>query len=160
MRLMQNLHPDTRETYRERLAPGLALLITIALAGPMVSLVLTPLDASLALMVGAAVSLVLVVVSIALSPTIRVVDGVLHAGRAHIDAAWLGEPGEFSGEEARARRTHQIARDGWNLLRGGIDGVVVVPVTDPDDPVNSWTISSRTPDRLAAAIRTARAQRG
>ncbi len=160
MRLMQNTHPDTRETYRERLSPGLWLLVTIALAGPMVSLVLTPLDASLALLVGGGVSLVLVTLSIVLSPTVRMIDGVLHAGRAHIDAVWLGEPADFSGEDARARRTHQIARDGWNLLRGGIDGVVVVPVTDPDDPVNSWTTSSRTPDRLAAAIRAARAQRG
>ncbi|MEV7620833.1 DUF3093 domain-containing protein [Microbacterium sp. NPDC089321] len=156
MRLMQNTRPDTRETYRERLAPGLWLLVTIALAGPMVSLVLTPLDPSLALVVGGAVSLVLVILSVALSPTIRVADGVLHAGRAHIDARWLGDPEYFSGEDARARRTHAIDKDGWNLLRGGIDGVVVVPITDPDDPVTSWTISSRTPDRLAAAIRTAR----
>ncbi|QMU98793.1 DUF3093 family protein [Microbacterium esteraromaticum] len=157
---MQNTRPDTRETYRERLAPGLWLLVTIALAGPMVSLVLTPLDASLALMVGAVVSLVLVAASVVLSPTVRVSDGVLYAGRAHIDATWLGDPQDFIGEEARARRTHQIARDGWNLLRGGVDGVVVVPVTDPDDPVSSWTLSSRTPDRLAAAIRSARAERG
>lgn len=159
MRLMQNTHTDTRETYRERLSPGLWLLVTIALAGPMVSLVLTPLDASLALLAGGVVSLVLVTLSITLSPTIRIVDGTLHAGRAHIDAVWLGEPQEFSGEDARARRTHQIARDGWNLLRGGIDGLIVVPVTDPNDPVSSWTISSRTPDRLAAAIRSARAPR-
>lgn len=158
MRLMQNTRPDTRETYRERLAPGLWLLVTIALAGPMVSLVLTPLDPSLALIVGGAVSLALVTASVALSPTIRVVDGVLHAGPAHIDARWLGGPEHFSGEDARARRTHAIDRDGWNLLRGGIDGLVVVPITDPDDPVTSWTISSRTPDRLAAAIRMARAE--
>ncbi|GAA2890484.1 hypothetical protein GCM10010455_11170 [Microbacterium esteraromaticum] len=155
---MQNTRPDTRETYRERLAPGLWLLVTIALAGPMVSLVLTPLDPSLALVVGGAVSLALVTLSVALSPRIRVADGVLHAGRAHVDARWLGDAEHFSGEDARARRTHAIDKDGWNLLRGGIDGVVVVPITDPDDPVKSWTISSRTPDRLAAAIRTACAE--
>jgi len=34
--------------------------------------------------------------------------------------------------------------------------VVIVPITDPDDPVSSWMLSSRTPDRLAAAIRSAR----
>ena len=156
MRLMQNTRPATRETYRERLAPGMWLLVTIALAGPMVSLVLTPLDPSVALIVGAAVALVLVTLSIALSPTIRIADGVLHAGRAHIDARWLGEPQDLGGEDARARRTHQIDREGWNLLRGGIDGVVIVPITDPDDPVSSWMLSSRTTDRLAAAIRSAR----
>ncbi|WP_336645581.1 DUF3093 family protein [Microbacterium sp. USHLN186] len=156
MRLMQNIRPDVRESYRERLSPGLWLLVTIALAGPMVALVLTPLDANLALAVGAVVSLLLVALSIALSPTVRVADGVLYAGRARIDVRWLGEPEHFTGEQARVRRTHGIARDGWNLLRGGVDGVVVVPLTDPADPVHSWTISSRTPDRLAAAIRAAR----
>jgi len=156
---MQNTAANTRETYRERLTPGLWLIATIALAGPMISLVLTPFDSALALIVGAAVALALVALSISLSPTIRVADGRLYAGRAHIDAAWLGEPEEFRGEDARARRTHLIDRSGWNLLRGGIDGLVVVANIDPADPVSSWTISSRTPDRLAAAIRDARRAR-
>lgn len=41
------------------------------------------------------------------------------------------------------------------IIRGGIDGIVVVPNLDVDDPVDAWTISTRTPDRLAAAIRAA-----
>lgn len=157
MRLMQNVDHDAREIYRERLTPSLWMLVTIALAGPMVTLTLTPINATLALAIGAAVSLVLVALAIAASPRISVTGSVLRAGRAHIDARWLGEPTEHSGEDARAKRTHEIARDGWNLLRGGIEGLVIVPVTDPDDPANSWTISTRTPDRLAAAIRLARA---
>ncbi|UNK72401.1 DUF3093 family protein [Microbacterium sp. H1-D42] len=156
MRLMQNTERDAREIYRERLTPSLWMLVTIALAGPMVSLVFTPISSNAALFIGAAVSLVLVVLSIVLSPTVRVAGTVLRVGRAHIDARWLGEPEDFTGEDARNRRTRDIARDGWNFLRGGADGVVVVPVTDPDDPMNSWTISTRTPDRLAAAIRAAR----
>ncbi|MFD5225541.1 DUF3093 family protein [Microbacterium sp. NPDC058342] len=156
MRLMQNIDTDSRESYRERLSPSLWMIVTIALGGPMVSLVLAPVAADLAILLGAAVSLVLVVLSILLSPSVRVRGGVLHAGRAHIDARWLGDPQEFTGQEARERRTRDIARDGWHLIRGGIDGIVMVPVTDPDDPMRSWTISTRTPDRLAAAIRAAR----
>lgn len=158
MRLMQNTERATSETYRERLTPSLWMLVTIALAGPMVSLVFVPVGAEFALLLGAAVSLVLVSLSIALSPKLRVVGTVLHAGRAHIDARWLGEPEEFVGDDARDRRTRDIARDGWHLLRGGIDGVIVVPLTDPADPMRSWTLSTRTPDRLAAAIRDARAE--
>lgn len=82
---------------------------------------------------------------------------MLRAGRAHIDARWLGEPSVYTGDEARERRGPLLPGDGWHLIRGGIDGVVVVALTDPDDPVRSWTVSSRTPDRLAAAIRAARA---
>ncbi|WP_227468350.1 DUF3093 family protein [Microbacterium sp. YJN-G] len=159
MRLMQNTEQDAREIYRERLSPSLWMIVTIALAGPMVSLVFAPVATTFAVIIGAAVSLLLVVLSIVLSPVVRVRGGVLHAGRAHIDARWLGEPQPFTGQEARDRRTRDIARDGWYLLRGGIDGVVVVPLGDPADPVHSWTISTRTPDRLSAAIRAAREQR-
>ena len=44
-----------------------------------------------------------------------------------------------------------------HLIRGGIDGVVIVAITDPDDPAPSWVLSTRTPDRLAAAVRRAQA---
>ena len=61
----------------------------------------------------------------------------------------------LTGEEARQARGPALPARGWHLIRGGIDGVVVVPDIDQDDPVDTWTISSRTPDRLAAAIRAA-----
>lgn len=156
MRLMQNTDRHSRADYRERLAPSLWMLVTIALVGPMVSLVFIPLVPEISLIAGALASAAFVTGAVLLSPVVEVKGGVLHAGRAHIDARFLGEPEEFTGEDARARRTRDLARDGWNLIRGGIDGLVVVPITDADDPVNSWSISTRTPDRLAAAIRQAR----
>jgi len=152
---MQNTERDARLVYRERLAPSLRMLVVIALVGPMVSLVFAPVASGIAIVAGAAVSLVLVVLSILLSPVLEVRGTVLRAGRARIDARWLGEPEHFTGEEARDRRGRDLARDGWHLIRGGIDGLAVVPIIDPADPVGSWTISSRTPDRLIAAIRVA-----
>jgi hypothetical protein len=152
---MQNTERDARLIYRERLSPSLWMVVVIALVGPMVSLVFAPVASGIAIAAGVAVSLVLVVLSILLSPTVEVRGTVLRAGRAHIDARWLGEPAHFTGEEAHDRRGRDLARDGWHLIRGGIDGLVVVPITDPEDPMRSWTISSRTPDRLSAAIRAA-----
>lgn len=160
MRLMQNTPHRARESYSERLAPSLWMLISIALVGPMAALAFAPVTPGIAVAVGAAVSLLLVVLSVALSPVVRVNGTVLYAGRAHIDVRWLGEPEHFTGQDAKDRRTCDIDRNGWYLFRGGIEGVVVVPITDPDDPVRSWTISSRTPDRLDAAIRSARTERG
>ena len=156
MRLMQNTDRDARLIYRERLSPSLWMVVVIALAGPMVSLVFAPVASAIAIAAGVAVALVLVALSILLSPTVEVRGTELRAGRAHIDARWLGEPEHFTAEEARDRRGRDLARDGWHLIRGGIDGLIVVPITDPADPTRSWTISSRTPDRLGAAIRAAR----
>ncbi|MFJ4175845.1 DUF3093 domain-containing protein [Microbacterium sp. NPDC089696] len=153
---MQNTAPETRARYRERLSPSLWLLVTVALAGPMVALIFVPVGSTVALVVGAAVSALLVVAAIALTPVVSVDDGELRAGRAHIDVRHLGEPVALTGEDARQARGPGLPARGWHLIRGGIDGVVVVPNTDQDDPVDTWTISSRTPERLAAAIRHAR----
>ncbi len=157
MRLMQNTATAARPRYRERLAPSLWLLVTVALAGPMVSLIFVPIGSTVALVLGALVSAALVLAFISLAPVVSVEDGVLRAGRAHIDVALLGEPLALDGAEARQARGPELPARGWHLIRGGIDGVVVVPNLDDADPVVAWTISSRTPDRLAAAIRAAKA---
>ena len=153
---MQNTALETRPRYRERLSPSLWLLVTVALAGPMVSLIFVPIGSSVALVAGAAVSALLVIASIALTPVVSVTGSVLRAGRAHIDVRFLGEPIALTDADAQRARGPGLPARGWHLIRGGIDGLVVVPNTDEADPVDSWAISSRTPDRLAAAIRAAR----
>lgn len=153
---MQNHTSDTRVRYRERLSPSLWLLVTAAVVGPMVALTFTPLGSLPALLIGAGAAVVLISMLIAGSPSVRVDGTVLRAGRAHIDARWLGESVSAMGDDARIARGPGLPARGWHLIRGGIDGVVIVANTDPDDPVTSWTISTRTPDRLAAAINDAR----
>lgn len=153
---MQNHTSDTRVRYRERLSPSLWLLVTAAVVGPMVALTFTPLGSLPALLIGAGAAVVLISMLIAGSPSVRVDGTVLRAGRAHIDARWLGESVSATGDDARNARGPGLPARGWHLIRGGIDGVVIVANTDPDDPVTSWTISTRTPDRLAAAINDAR----
>ncbi|MFB4351921.1 DUF3093 domain-containing protein [Microbacterium sp. LS_15] len=153
---MQNTVPDARVRYRERLSPSLWLLVTIALAGPMVALIFIPAGSTLALVIGAAVSALLVAGAIALTPVVSVQGDELRAGRAHIAVRHLGRPVALTGDEARQSRGPALPARGWHLVRGGIDGVVVVPNIDEDDPVTAWTISTRTPDRLAAAIEAAR----
>ncbi len=155
MRLMQNPATDARPRYRERLAPSLWLLVTVAVAGPMVSLVFVPIGSTIALVLGAAVSALLVIGFIAATPVVSVEGTELRAGRAHIDVSFLGHPLALTGADARDARGPGLPARGWHLIRGGIDGVVVVPNIDPDDPIDAWTISTRTPDRLAAAIRRA-----
>jgi hypothetical protein len=157
---MQNMHVDTRASaavYREKLSPSLWTLIAAALGAPMIALVLSPVDMTLALIGGVVVSAGIIALLLAASPSVSVVDGELHAGRAHIDVDLLGEAVPLTGEEARAARGQDLDPRSWTLVRGGIDGAVRIPVLDANDPVPFWIISSRTPDRLAAALRRARA---
>jgi len=143
--------------YRERLSPSLWTLLSAAVAAPMVSLVFVPLDATVALVAGLAVAAALVGSLVLASPVVEVRDGQLRVGRAHIPVGLLGDAVGVSGDEAREARGPGLSRSAWHLLRGGIDPVVRVRVVDERDPVDEWVFSTRTPDRVIAAIR--RAQR-
>ena len=90
--------------YRERLGPSLWTLVSAAVAGPMAALVFAPIDRTLALVVGAAVGVAVVALLIAGSPVVELRDGVLRAGRAHIDVGLLGDPVVFAADEARQQR--------------------------------------------------------
>ncbi|TQJ32132.1 DUF3093 domain-containing protein [Microbacterium sp. SLBN-146] len=143
--------------YRERLSPSLWVLVAAALCGPMAALVVTPVDTTLALIVGGAVAVILVLLLIVWSPVVKVSGGMLRAGRARIELRYVGDPAVFVGEAARHARGSGLDPRSWHLIRGGIDGVVVVPILDVDDPAPSWVISTRTPERLTAALRRAHA---
>jgi len=148
-----------RETFRERLSPSLWVLVSAAVVAPMAALVLAPIDMTIALVAGGLLGVLFVWLLIAGSPVVDVRDGMLRAGRARIRVDLLGRPVPLEGDAARAARGPELNPKAWHVIRGGIDGIVVVPVEDPDDPTPAWVMSSRTPDRLTAAIRRAQAKR-
>lgn len=143
--------------YRERLSPSLWVIVSAAVAAPMAALVIAPIDTTLALVAGVVVGVAIVGFLVAASPVVEIRDGVLIAGRAHIDVAFTGEAVVHTGADAQYARGPGLHPRSWHLIRGGIDGVVVVAITDPDDPAPSWVISTRTPDRLVAVLRRAQA---
>ncbi|MFI7502524.1 DUF3093 domain-containing protein [Streptomyces sp. NPDC049687] len=90
------------------------------------------------------------------SVRIRVVGDALIAGEAKIPVAALGEAEVLDPEEARAWRTYKADTRAFLLLRAYIPTALKVPVTDPDDPTPYLYLSTREPERLAQALRTAR----
>jgi hypothetical protein len=148
---------DGSALFRERLSPSLWVLVSAAVVAPMAALVFVPINTTVALAAGATLGVVFVTLLIAGSPAVEVRNGMLHAGRARIPVTLLGDPIALTGEDARAARGPQLDPRSWHVIRGGIDGLVVVAVRDPDDPTPAWVLSTRTPDRLAAAIRRAQA---
>jgi hypothetical protein len=158
---MQKTAPSARDAasadYRERLSPSLWLLVSAAVCAPMAALVFVPLDTTVALVIGALVGVAVVALLLAASPIVVVGDGELRAGRAHIDVRLLGPGTWATADAAREARGAGLHPRSWHLIRGGIDPVASFEVLDPDDPAPSWVISSRTPERLVAAVRRAQA---
>ncbi|QLD12994.1 DUF3093 domain-containing protein [Microbacterium oleivorans] len=147
-------------TYRERLSPSLWVLVSAAVCGPMVALVLAPLDTVIGLVAGIVVGALVVAGLLALSPVVEVSDGWLRVGRARVEVRYLGAVEIFVGDDARQARGPGLSPSSWHLLRGGIDGVARVELVDPDDPVSHWVFSTRTPARVAAVIEQARSDGG
>ncbi|MFD1658673.1 DUF3093 domain-containing protein [Streptomyces caeni] len=144
--------------YEERLTAPRSWWLMCLLVGVAIALILLPfgtLPMLGGLVGGTAVSAV--VASSYGSVRIRVVGGSLIAGEAKIPVSALGDAEVLDPEEARAWRTHKADTRAFMLLRAYIPKALKVEVTDPADPTPYLYLSTREPERLAAAIESARA---
>ncbi|WP_232676975.1 DUF3093 domain-containing protein [Nocardioides sp. R-C-SC26] len=81
-----------------------------------------------------------------------VVDDELRVGRAHIAPAHLGAITPL--DAAQTRRTAGVEADAraYLAMRPYLKRAVRVTIADPGDPAPYWLISTRHPERLAAAL--------
>jgi hypothetical protein len=82
-----------------------------------------------------------------------IVDGDgLHAGDARLPLWAVGQVEALERDAARAARGPEAGPSTYLLLRGYVDGVVRVAVSDPEDPTTSWVVSTRRPAAVADAL--------
>ncbi len=86
------------------------------------------------------------------SARVSVRDGVLRAGRAHIDAGHLGRATALDAEATRRTAGVEADARAYLLLRPYVKRAVKVEITDPADPAPYWLICTRHPDELARAL--------
>ncbi|MEU2871414.1 DUF3093 domain-containing protein [Streptomyces olivoreticuli] len=146
------------QPYEERLTAPRSWWFIAALVGVAMALILLPLGTvpMLGGLVGGA-ALASIAVSSYGSARIRVVGGALVAGDARIPVTALGTAEVLDAEEARAWRTHKADTRAFMLLRGYIPTALRIEVTDPADPTPYVYLSTRSPERLAAALAAVRA---
>ncbi|HET9382731.1 MAG TPA: DUF3093 domain-containing protein [Streptomyces sp.] len=144
--------------YEERLTAPRSWWLVSVLVGVSLALVLL-LYGTLAMLGGLAggTAVAAVVTSSYGSVRIRVVGDALIAGEARVPVSALGEAEVLDAEEARAWRTYKADVRAFLLLRSYIPTALRVEVTDPEDPTPYLYLSTREPERLAEAIRAARA---
>jgi hypothetical protein len=148
--------------YNERLGVPLRwwALATMFLASMLVAfLVATPLWVALSGTILLTAAVVAVFIGYG-SARIRVDDGVLRAGRAHIDVRHLGDALALDAAASRALAGREADARAYLLLRPYLSRGVRVDVVDPDDPTPYWLLGTRHPDQLVAAIESARVQPG
>jgi hypothetical protein len=84
---------------------------------------------------------------------VSVRDGVLTAGRARISLEHVGEVEALDAARTRLLAGREADARAFLLLRPYLSRAVRIGIDDPADPTPYWLVSSRRPDRLAAALR-------
>jgi len=142
--------------YREKLWPTPWIYISTLLLVPASILVLAPVSLPAGIATGITLYLAAVGSLTLTSPVIEVGDGMLRAGRAAISLDQTGEAVPAFDAEARVERGTGLDARAFLVIRGWVQPVVRVPITDPADPAPYWLLSSRRPRELAAAINGSR----
>lgn len=142
--------------YRERLWPSFGIFLASALVIPAGLLVFLPINLIAGIVVALALYAGIVAALIYSTPTVAVTDTHLVAGRARLPLGMIGAVSVHRGDDARLERGPRLDARAWLVIRGWVDPVVRIELTDPDDPTPYWILSSRRPDQFVQAIETVR----
>lgn len=143
----------TTSRFKERLVPGLGVFFAWLLIIPAVALVMLPIKAEAAIPAAIGAYVVVVVLFLAMSPTIEVRDGVLRAGRASIPVELLSEIEALGSDALRAAIGPGADARNFLLVRGWIHSGVKLEINDPSDPTPYWVLTCRRPIALVEALK-------
>ena len=138
--------------YRERVWPTPFWFIASLLLVPGGILALAPINLALGIAVGIGLYVAEIAFLAAVSPRIEVTASEFRAGRGRIERRFLGEALALDGEAAREAMGPSLDARAWLCVRGWVKPLVMVPLTDPNDPTPYWLVSTRRPEALAAAL--------
>lgn len=138
--------------FSEKLWPSFWIwLVAAGLAGAGI-LVLAPISITAGITAAVVLFAVLTVLLVLSTPSISVTAGALRVGRATIERRFVGTVEAFTGAEATAERGTRLNGLAFMCIRGWIDPVVRIEITDPSDRTPYWLASTRHPDELVAAL--------
>lgn len=141
--------------FHERVLPGPGAWIIAAAVGGALGLILVPVNLTVAIVVSAVSIVALLVLVVLYSPVLEVSGGRFRLGRAQIGVELLGDPVALRGEEWALTIGQNFEPLAHHCVRGWTRTGLRVEVLDTQDPATAWVASTRRPDDLALALRTA-----
>lgn len=146
--------PAQTVLYSERLLPAVWIWLVVAgIAGTFI-LAFIPISLTVGYVVALVAALILTVLLLISTPVIRVTADTLQVGRAQIERRWIGEVEAFRGDDATQQRGPAMNATAFLCIRGWIDPVVRIEITDPADRTPYWLTSTRHPEKLVDALRS------
>lgn len=147
-----NSTPSDAVLYSEKLWPNFWIwLVSAGLSGAGI-LVFAPISLAAGLTAAVVLFVIIAVLLVLSTPAITVTDSTLRVGRATIERRFVGAASAFRGPEATAERGTRLNGLAFLCIRGWIDPVVRIEITDPSDRTPYWLTSTRRPEELLAAL--------
>lgn len=143
---------DTAVLFSEKLWPSFWIwLVAAGLSGAGI-LVFAPISIAAGITAAVVLFVILVVLLVVSTPTIQVTAATLRVGRATIERRFVGGVEAYRGAEATAERGVRLNGLAFLCIRGWVDPVVRMEITDPSDRTPYWLASTRRPEQLVAAL--------
>ena len=139
-------------TYAERLWFGATGWIAVVGFAVVLAVALYPFGTGLAVGAGLVALVAGLAVAAAWAAPVRVADGELWAGRAHLPLHLAGEVRPLDPAATRQELGPRLDARAYVCLRAWARTAVRVEVVDPADPTPYWLVSTRHPQALAAAV--------
>jgi hypothetical protein len=144
--------PSDAVLYNEKLWPNFWMwLVSAGLSGAGI-LVFAPISIAAGFTAAVVLFVIIAVLLVVSTPVITVTGSTLRVGRATIERSFIGTASAFRGTDATAERGTRLNGLAFLCIRGWIDPVVRIEITDPSDRTPYWLTSTRHPDQLLAAL--------
>lgn len=141
--------------FREHLFPGIGMWIGAVLLGGALGLVVVPVHLPTAIVLAVVCIIALLVLVHQYSPVLEVTSEQFRLARARIDVELLGEAQVLRDEEWGLTIGQNFEPLAHHCVRGWTRSGIRVEVLDEQDPTTAWVASTRRPEDLALALRTA-----
>lgn len=142
----------TPAVFQERLWPNVWMWIIAVGVSSAGILVFAPITWAAGFTAAAVLFVIISVLLVVSTPSIVVTGETLTVGRATIERRFIGEVAAFRGGEATAQRGTKLNGLAYLCIRGWIDPVVRMEITDPSDRTPYWLTSTRRPEELVTVL--------
>lgn len=144
--------PSAPVLFHEKLRPNWAIWLVAVGLGATAGVAFFPIGATWGITAGLIAFALIGGAFIANTPTIEVTADTVRVGRATIERQYVGEVTGYRGSAAYHQRGPGLNGIAFMNIRGWIDPVVRIEITDERDATPYWLTSTRRPEELTAAL--------
>jgi hypothetical protein len=144
---------DVEQTvFSERLWPSPGIWTATIAFGAAIGLIPAPVNATVAVIVGALSIVGLVTLLVLTTPSIVLTESHFTAGRARVPIAVVAGVEQLNPEQMRQARGVGLDARAYLCIRGWLPVGARLLLADPRDPTPYWLVSSRRPEALSVAV--------